>query len=218
VAWDMKVLPDNHFIFAFVPLSGGKINIKQPLFKIFITDKDLKIVNKFFNYEEKDYEFIGKRTYFSSMGDGVIFSSMGSDDFSFFYGADSIRSIAVDIEDRIPDKYRRNQKEIEETGYSYIAQTPICCINYIAFEFRSGDNLISYVYAEDKERFLANPNITSFNYFLYPNASYQNKFFCYLDDYSLYKELVDTGFERANSVVERHLLDEGAILLIYTMY
>lgn len=68
----MKVLPDNHFIFAFVPLSGGKINIKQPLFKIFITDKDLKIVNKFFNYEEKDYEFIGKRTYFSSMGDGVI--------------------------------------------------------------------------------------------------------------------------------------------------
>lgn len=217
VVWDMEVLPDNHFIFAFVPLLGGKLNIEQPLFKIFVTDKDLQIVNKFFKYKENDYEFIGKHTYFSPIGDGVVFSSMGSDDFSFFYGADSIRRIAIDFENKIPDKYRTNLKEIEEAGYSYIAQTPMCCINYVAFEFRIGDNLISYVYAEDKESFLANPDINSFNYFLYPNASFRNKFFCYFDDYSLYKELVDTGFERANPVVEHHLLNEGAILLIYTM-
>lgn len=217
VAWDIEVLSDDYLIFAFVPLSGGVLNRDQPLYKIFVTDKELHVINMFFKYEKEDCEFIGKTTYFTSIQNGVIFSSMASDDFTIFLGVDSVRRIAVNFENKIPPKYRANKNKIFENGYDYIAQTPRSCANYIAFEFSVGDDFISYVYDESEGCFLTNPAIDSHNYFLYPAASFENVFVSYLDNYSLYQELVDTGFERATPKIESHLQNEGAILLLYIM-
>lgn len=218
VAWDIEVLSDDHLIFAFVPLSGGALSKNQPLYKIFVTDKELHIINKFFKYEKEDCEFVGKTTYFTSIQNRVIFSSMASDDFTIFLGVDSIRRIAVSFENEIPSKYRTNKNKIFENSYDYIAQTPRYCADYIAFEFSVGDNLISYVYDESEDCFLANSDINSCSHFLHPVASFKNIFVSYLDNYSLYKELVDTGFERAAPKIESHLQNEGAVLVLYIMY
>lgn len=43
VAWDMEVLPDGSFIFAYSPGRGGKPSMNQGRYRIFITDRDLKI-------------------------------------------------------------------------------------------------------------------------------------------------------------------------------
>ena len=46
---------------------------------------------------------------------------------------------------------------------------------------------------------------------------YKNQLVSYLDNYSLYEEVVETGFVKASPGIERHLKNEGAILVLYTM-
>lgn len=217
IAWDMEVLDSNHFIFAFIPMEGVKINMRQSPYKIFVTDKNLEITHKYFKYEPDEYEFIGKLTYFTSMDDGVVFSSMDLDDFTIFFTADSLKHIAINFADNIPDKYRKDRKKILENGYNYISQTPILCKSYISFEFSVGDNLLSYIYDENTGCFLSNSEVSSYNYLFQPIARYQNCLVSYLDNYSLYEEVVETGFVRAPSAMEQHLQNEGAILIFYEM-
>lgn len=217
VAWDMEVLDNGHFIFAFIPMDGGKPNMEQPPYKVLVTDRNLEITNRYFKYEKDECEFIGRRTYFTSMKDGVVFSSMDADTFTVFFSADSLKRVAIDFADKIPDKYRSDRKKILENGYNYISQVPFLCKNYMAFEFSVGDNLISYIYDENAGCFFSNADISSYNYLFQPIASYQNRLVSYLDNYSLYEELVETDFVRASSEIEHHLQNEGAILIFYTM-
>lgn len=217
VAWDMEILDNDHFIFAFIPMKGGQLHYKQPPYKIFITDKDLEITNKYFKYEQDEYEFIGRTTYFTSMKSGVVFSSMNSDTYTLFSTRDSLKHIAVDFADKIPDKYRLDRNKILEGEYNFISQTPILCKDYVAFEFSVGDNLISYIYDEKVGCFFSNTYVSSYNYLFHPITSYQNQLVSYLDDYSLYKEVADTGFSKASAVIEHHLKNEGAMLIFYQM-
>lgn len=217
VAWDMEILDNDHFIFAFVPLEGGRLNMKQPPYKVLITDRKLQITKKYFEYDKNEYEFLGKNTYLASAQDGVIFNSMSSDDFTIFFTEDSVKRIGVDFSNRIPDKYRNQRKKILEEGYNYISQPPIVCQKYIVFEFSIGDNLISYIYDKKRKQFHSNSYYDCYNYLLDPKASYHDKLISYLDNYSLYEELVESGFARADSLVEQHLRNEGSILMLYTM-
>ena len=218
VAWDMEILDSNHFIFAFVPLEGGVLNMKQLSCKVWITDRNLQIKKKYFEYHKNEYEFIGKNIYFIPMQDGVIFNSMSSDDFTIFFTEDSVKRIGIEFPNGIPDKYRNERKRIFEGEYNYISQTPIICKDYIAFEFSVGDNLISYIYDTITKRCYGNAYTNSYNYLLQPKASYQDRIVSYLDNYSLYEELVDSGFVKADLTVEQHLRNEGAILMFYTMH
>ena len=217
VAWDIEVLGNDNLIFAFIPLQGGVLNKEQGLNKVFVTDKNLKIKKTYFKYEQDDYEFVGKTTYFTSTKNGVVFSSMDSDDYTVFFNTDSLKRIAVDFSDKIPEKYRKDRKKILESGYNFISQTPIIQNNYVAFEFSVGEDLVSYLYDENKKCFLSNPEVKSYNFLLQPVCSYQNKLVAYLDNYSLYQELVNTGFNKADDITESSLSDEGAVLVFYTM-
>lgn len=217
VAWDMELLDNDHFIFAYIPMEGVRLNVEQPANKIFITDKNFEITRKYFKYKPDEYEFIGKNTYFTTMEDGVNFSSMDLDNFTIFYNEDSLRHIAVDFADKIPENYRKDRKKILEGGYNFIYQTPIFCKGYVTFEFSVGDNLISYVYDEVNQTFLSNAEISSYNYLFQPITSYKNQLVSYLDNYSLYEEVAETGFDKAPAEIERHLQNEGAVLMFYTM-
>ncbi len=217
VVWDMEVLDSDHFIFTFIPIEGGRPNLKQPLYKIFVTDKDLAITHQYLKYEQDDYECIGRPTYFTSMKDGVVFSSMDSDTFTVFFPGDSVKNVAIDFANKIPGRYRKQRKEILEGGYNYISQVPVLCKGYMAFEFSVGDNLITYLYDEKAGCFHANADVGSYNYLFQPLATYRDRLVCYLDNYSLYEEIAETGFERVPSAVEQHLKNEGAVLIFYTM-
>lgn len=218
VAWDMEVLDDNHFIFAFIPLEGAVLKVEQPPYKILITDRNLEITNNYFKYEHDEYEVIGRRTpYFASMEEGVVFSSMDADHFTIFYQEDSVKHIAIDFADKIPEKYRRDWKKISENGYNYMAEVPILCKNYMAFEFSVGEDMMNYLYDDNAGCFHGNTYVSSYNYLFHPLASYQNRLVSYLDDPSLYEELTETGFVRASAAIEQHLENEGAILIFYTM-
>lgn len=217
VAWDMEVLGTDQFIFTFIPLEGGVLRKEQLPYKVWVTDKNMQIKNKYFKYEEDEYEFIGKTTYFTTMQDGIVFSSMGSDDFTLFFTGDSLKNIAINFANRIPDKFRREKNKILENGYNYISQTPIVCKKYIAFEFGVKDNTLSYIYDENAKRFFTNTDIDSYNYLFQPIATYQNQLVSYVDNYSIYEELIETGFVRADTVIENYLKEEGAILIFYSM-
>lgn len=217
VVWDMEVLDEDHFIFAFIPMEGAQPNKEQPPYKIFITDKNLAVTKKYLKYEPEEYEFIGRPCYFSSTKDGVIFNSMDSDTFTIFFTEDSVKQVAIDFADKIPDKYRKDRHKILEGGYNFISQVPIACNNYLAFDFSVGDNIMSYIYDGNAGYFRGNADISSYNYLFPPIAGYKNQLVSYLDNYSLYEEVAGTGFTKASPVIENHLKNEGAILIFYTM-
>ena len=55
------------FIFAFAPMKGGRLKSAQPLYRIFLTDKDLHIKGKMFGYAESDYDLIAYSRFFLYM-------------------------------------------------------------------------------------------------------------------------------------------------------
>lgn len=217
VAWDMEVLDNDHFIFAFIPLKDGQINLKQPPYKILITDKYLEITDKYLKYEKGDYEFIGKTTFFTQAEKGIVFSSMASDTFILFSSKDSLEYTAINFKDKIPDKFRKERKKILDYEYNFLLKTPLLCKDCIEFEISVGDNIGSYIYDKNTGCFHGNAEISSYNYLFEPIASYRNQLISYLDNYSLYEEVVETGFTKASSSIEHHLQNEGAILIFYTI-
>lgn len=219
IAWDMEVLDNEHFIFAFIPLEGGRPNLSQPPYKILITDRDFEITDKHLKYEQDEYEFMGNAngTYFTQTKDGIVFSSMASDSFMIFYDGDSLKQKTIDFAEKIPDEFRKDRKKILENEYNFMLQTPILCKNYMAFEISVGDNIFSYIYDENAGCFHGNAEVSSHNYLFEPITSYKNQLVSYLDNYSLYEEVVETGFAKASPEIERHLKNEGAILILYTM-
>ena len=217
VAWDMEVLPDGCFIFAYSPGRGGRPSMNQGRYRIFITGRDLKIEKSLLPYEKKTFDFVDRKTYFSSAGQGVLFASASSDDLFVFSGKNSLRRIAVSLGNGIPDRYRQDVTRIKEGGYSYFSATPIWCKNYVACVISCGDYLMDYVYDVKAGRLSGNDFNNAYKGLLTPLGCDGERLVSYLDDYSYYQELVAHGFARAGEEVESHLKNEGAVLLFYSM-
>lgn len=218
VTWDVELLPDNHFIFAYIPSQGGKPNMDQPPYRIFITDKELNIKNKLLRYADDDFEFIGQRTYLSFSDNKVAFHSAESDTVYFFSGKDSVSRIAIDFENKIPSQHRHDLELVKEKGYWYLFNTPICNKHYMTMRVSQDEYLIDYIYNPATQQFLSNGFSNTHNFLLSPQAVHQEQFVSYLDDYFLYQDLVEYGFTRASKAIEQHLEKEGAVLLFYTLH
>ena len=191
--------------------------MNQGRYRIFITGRDLKIEKSLLPYEKKTFDFVDRKTYFSSAGQGVLFASASSDDLFVFSGKDSLRRIAVSLGNGIPDRYRQDVTRIKEGGYSYFSATPIWCKNYVACVISCGDYLMDYVYDVKAGRLSGNDFNNAYKGLLTPLGCDGESLVSYLDDYSYYQELVAHGFARAGEEVESHLKNEGAVLLFYFM-
>lgn len=218
VAWDMEILPDKNFIFTYILFKEGNgPNMKQPRYKIFVTDSTLHTVRKYLEYEKEDYEFLGKKTYFSPTSEGVLFSSLGIDDLFLFCGQDSVRRIQVDFSHKIPTELRKDWEAINKGGYNFFVNTPLFCKDYVAFAAPEGEFFMYYLYQMKKGELWVNSTTNAYKMLLPPCASYQGSLISYLDDYSSYEELVEYGFERMDAEFEEHLKAEKPILVFYVL-
>lgn len=217
VVWDMEVLSSGHFIFAYVPLSTGAINMSQESYRIFVTDRELNIVRKWLPYEESDHDIIGQRTYFTSAPQGILFHSISSDDLYLFTGKDSLSRIAVNLSSAIPEEAKHDERKIKEGDYSFIPFTPVWCKDYVACVVSKGDFLYDYVYNVKKGQLSGNDTQNAYKIFCTPLGSIGNRFVAYLDDYSLYEDMVGEGFSPADKATEEHLRNEGLVLMLYDM-
>ena len=218
VAWDMEVLPDKGLIFTYIPFKESRPDMSQEHFKVHITDSLLNVKKRMFEYEEDDYEFIGKMTYFVPTTQGVVFSSMSSDDFYLFCGKDSVRQIALDFARKIPMAHRKDLEEIQQRGYNYLVKTPLFCKDYMLFLSVEDDVVLDYVYDIRNNRLFTNDRMNAYKGLLTPLAvNSENEVIAYFDSYLYYQELVEAGFERATPEVEKHLEEEDPVLLFYTL-
>lgn len=155
-------------------------------------------------------------TLLSETIERIDFLDLEATDNSDVFGVSKM-IIKIDFADKIPDEFRKERKKILENEYNFMLQTPILCKNYMAFEISVGDNIFSYIYDENAGCFHGNAEVSSYNYLFEPITSYKDQLVSYLDNYSLYEEVVETGFAKASPEIERHLKNEGAILILYTM-
>lgn len=216
VTWDMEILPNGNFIFTYIPFKEGSgPNMKQERYKIFITDPQLNIKKRLFEYNKKDFEFIGKMVYFTTASQGIVFNSMASDDLYIFSETDSIRHIAINFKNKIPSQYRQKLDEIDKGEYNYLIKTPLLCKDYMIFLAPDGEIVLDYLYNSRRGILSTNDRVNAYKGLLTPQTVYQDKVISYLDNYDYYKELVDNGFERASHSIEEHLKEEKPILMLY---
>lgn len=217
VAWDVEILPDGNLIFVYIPFKEGNgPDMKQAYSKIFITDTLLTIKRRMFDYEPGDYEFIGKRTYFTLSEQGIVFSSMASDDFYIWETTDSVARMQINFKNKVPYS-RIDLEEILKGGYNYLVNTPLLCKHYVIFVSPEGRTVLDYVYDLKSQILFTNDIVNTYRGLLTPLAVYGDKLISYLDDYGYYQELVQSGFEKASDVVEKHLKKDNPILIIYTL-
>ena len=218
VVWDIEILPDKNLIFTYIPFKeGGEPNLKQERCKIFITDSLLNIEKQMFEYEEDDYEFIGKMTYFVPTRQGIVFTSMASDDLYLFCGKDSVRRITLDFDRKIPLEKRTDWEEIQQRGYNYLVNTPLFCEDYMFFSSTEDGVILDYVYDVQSQQLYTNDLENAYKGLLTPQAVDRGKVIAYFDNYLYYQELVKAGFERAPSEIEEHLEAEKPVLVFYTL-
>ena len=216
VVWDMEVLPDGNFIFAYAHFKEGRINMEQPAYRIFITDKGLNIKRELFAYQEEDYDFLERLTYFTTTSKGVVYGTHSWDDLYLFTSTDSLSRIKVEFKNAIPEKYRKDRDVIMQNGYSYAVTTPLLTDNYACFIIPYEGYSYDYVYDISRQKLSMNDRVNGYKGLCTPVAAHGNKLISYLDSYETYKELVDYGFEN-NEAVAQHLAEENPVLIIYTM-
>ena len=217
-AWDMEVIGDGNFIFAFSPLAGGQLTSPQAPGRILITDSDFRVKETLFDYGDNEYDIVGQRRYFSVDGDRLIYSSIYFDGYIVFDRTDSDRRQVVGIEfgNPIPASVREDPSVLDKS-YNYQTMTPIACGDYIMLEVAEGDNIGNYMYNCDTERFSRNPDTLCRNYLYYPIASHDGCFVSLMESESVYDEFVAAGFGKGDSRVERNLKDGNPVLLFYRM-
>ena len=84
-------------------------------------------------------------------------------------------------------------------------------------EVSIGDFLDCFLYDGKNGGITVNSAESSFKCLWFPLCSYNDKYVCFLAGDDSYKSLVADGFERAEPVVEEHLVNGGGVLVLYTM-
>lgn len=219
VASDVEALYNGDFLLTFVPTSHARLKHAQPQYRVFVVGEDFSIKNGLFEYSDDEKEPVGKRTYFTTCGDSIVFSSFYFDGYTIFSRSDgSYRHIAIDFKDKVPEDCRYGEIElIREAGYQYISQVPVLCGGYVSVWVSSAGSMMSYFYDPNVQRFITHTRSSAENFVLPPIGSYDGRYVSLLSSYDQYQNLVERGFARAGEEVEHHLETEGYVLLFYTM-
>lgn len=219
-AWDMEVTGCGDFIFAFTRAENGHLYGDQPPGRVFITDPLFNVKENLLEYDgDDDYDIIGQLRYFSSSGDGIIYSSFGFDGFVIFdRNQPGVRKyVGIKFPDPVPEHSRKDAAVLEK-GFNYIADVPFSSGKYIMLQVQDKSGLlINCLYDRNAGEFYGNPESACRNYIWYPLAGYDGYFVCLLDSKSLYDELVASGFEKAGQEVEAAISRGDPVLVFYEM-
>lgn len=217
-AWDVAVLDNGDFMFAFSPLENGRLKFEQPKYRLMTTGNDLKIKHQFFEYNNDEHDIIGKHSYFSENEKGLIFHWCGSDEIVFYDKViDSLKVIRVDFGTEGVHWNKINEDRTFENiiGY-YMYETPILCGDYIIMDVVDSDNSECFVYSI-KGKVLYKNNVDDPLYMPFPMALDNNENLVYpLEGENFYYSLIHEGFPRASESIEQHL-SKGIVLLKYKL-
>ena len=219
VAWDMEVFDNGDFAFAFSPMNGGHLNSGQPRGRILITDDEFRIKESLLEYRSGESDLIGQSRYFSIYGEKLLYSSICFDGFMIFDRGNPENRKYVELRFSRPiPKSSRQDENVLDKNYNYLADVPILCDDYVMTTINDKSGYISnYMYNSATGTWSENPEGGCRNYIYFPISSYDGSFVSLIDAESVYDELIATGFTRADEVVEEHLRQGNPVLLFYKM-
>lgn len=217
-AWDFEVLDNGGFVFAYAP-QLGHFNIDSNLrYKLIITDSELNIRQRYFNYKNKDADALAFKNYLTSYGDYIVYSTFAESGYYILSKNDGsvIKNVNIDLSYQLPLSERSNIKAIEENKYSYQYDVPIMCNNYMAFKFSTGGIAYDYFLNTCSNAFLLNSPKASCNIFGIV-GSYKDLYIAYWGNSQIYDIVVDNGFPKAEENVERQIMADSSYLVLYHM-
>lgn len=218
VAWDMELLGEDAFLFACSPVNvEGRIDGKQPQGAVWKTNKEMEIEEVFCEYPSDYTEMVGKESYFKRCGDAVVYHDFRHDGFFIFREEDSAPSYyEITFTHGIARDKQEDYKTVQEKQYNYLAETPVVVNGFVAASISRGEYDEPALADMESGRFVCDPEYSGHKNLLYPIGSVGNRIVSLMTDSSLYEEMVNTGFLRADSVSEQIQEKGGMCLLLYS--
>lgn len=217
-AWDFEVLNNGGFVFAYAPQIGHINTDSRFRYKLIITDSELKIRQRYFNYKNKDADALAFKNYLSSYGDYIAYSTFAEGGYHLLSKQDGtiISDIIISIPKQVPLSERSNISAISMDKYSYQYNAPIMCKNYMAFKFSSDGIAYDYFLDTHSYDFFINSPTATGNIFGIV-GSYKDLYISYWGSGQAYEMMTKKGFPEAPDNIERQIIDDASYVVLYQM-
>lgn len=219
VAWDMEVLHNKGFIFAFAPMEHGKLNEKQKCFRLHVTDSALNTTHSYYPLQSDEYDILGFKRYFSVTDSSIVYSSFLANGITLLNKTDGHIEKEIDIHFPVPVPEKKKRERETLTGnYNYLLDTPIICNDYMMLDVNEGDFCENYMYIRKERKCVKNREAESTEgYISNPSASYDNAFVSVIAAEHEYLELTKCGLLEYNPEVHDSINNDKPVLVFYHM-
>lgn len=218
VAWDMEAFDDDTFLFTWV---GNNPDAPKPAlapdYVVWRTDGDFNITEKYFPVEDNYTEIYGKNQYFTRNGSDIVFHAFKYNGY-FNFAKDRLPVFyPVEFPNPIPDGMTVRLADLENKSWQYLSGTPFISGDYAAVRVTEG-NEESQNFAGDGKIFENSKNWARNIPIDIVGVTDDNRFIGYINDnYDMYSQLVEYGFQKGDETVENLLRQGGCCLIVYQM-
>lgn len=218
-AWDFATLTNGGFMLAYAPMVGNRVHDNDHMYRIIVTDSEMKMVKKYFAYKEGEADVMSIRYYLSSDEDNIVYGSIRNGGFCLFSRTDgSMKSkYTIDYGDNLPLEKNVEITEISKGRYSFQTRVPYLCKEYACFNVSIagvGQILIMDI---DHVRFYSNNSSGMKNAMIGIIGSSNDCFIGNWQSSIVYDALVKNGFNRAPAALETLIMEGLPFLVFYHM-
>lgn len=218
VAWDMEAFDDDTFLFTWV---GNNPDAPKPAlapdYALWQTDGDFNIKKTFFPVEDGYLERYKQMRYFNRSSSDIIFHllkyggyfSLAKDKQPVFY--------PVEFPNPIPEGMTVRLADLENKSWQYLSETPFVSKDFASVEITVG-NQGWQLFAGDGKIFENSKSWARNIPIDIVGVTDDNRFIGYINDnYDMYSQLVEYGFQKGDETVENLLRQGGCCLIVYQM-
>lgn len=219
VAWDMEAFNDDDFLFTCLRNNPeAQMSMASVDYAVWRTDGKWQINKKYLPVEKEYTEMYGKTRYFTRHGEDIIFHCLKYDGFFIFPSDGEPVFHPIEFSDSLPRDKSLRLKDVNAGQWQFLAETPFVVDGYSVMEISvAGEGAQMFAVDACNEVF-GNSETCAKNLPVNIIGVMDNCFIGYINDnYMLYKELVNYGFQEGNSEVEDMLRNGGCCLIVYQM-
>ena len=219
-AWDFASLTSGGFIFAYAPMEGNSVTEPALRYRIFITDQNLKIKEKYFEYGEKETDAVSIRHYLSGNEGKIVYGSFEEDGFCVFDGQDGTPTdrFRFAFANGVSKEDKSQIAKLFDGYHTFLNRVPYMAGDYLLLSLTTGSTGNYFLYDSAKEELSANALTSDGKVFVGIVGSSENSFIGWLQSKTIYDHMVrNMGFQRADPDDEAAIYADEAFLVFYRM-
>lgn len=218
VAWDMEAYNDDAFLFSWLSNNPDAPKPSSVIdYAVWQTNGNFNITETYLPLQDDDVEMYGKTLYFTRHDGDIIFHALKYHGYFSFAENQPPIFHPIEFTNPIPTDKSLRLKDLENTSWQYLGETPFISNDFAVVEITEGDfgqqmfETGGKIFANSTDWAATIPiNIIG--------VTDGNRFIGYLNDnYELYEELVAHGFRKGSEDAESLLRQGGCCLIVYTL-